>query len=46
MLVVPEAPVEPLLQHLVERFLPRVPERRVAEVVTEPDRLNEILVQA
>ena len=44
-LVVQEAPVEPLLQHLVERLLPRVPEGRVAEIVAEPDCLDEILVQ-
>ena len=30
----------------VERRLARVPERRVARVVPEPDRLDEILVQA
>ena len=44
-LVVPEAPVEALLQHLVERLLACVPERRVAEIVAEPDCLDEILVQ-
>ncbi len=36
---------EPLLEHLVQRLLPGVPERRVAEVVAEPDRLDEVLVQ-
>ena len=44
-LVVAEAPVEALAQRLVERLLAGVPERRVPEVVAEPDRLDEVLVQ-
>jgi hypothetical protein len=36
---------EALLQQPVERLLAGVPERRVAEVVAEADRLGEILVQ-
>ena len=36
---------EPVAERLVERLLARVPERRVARVVAEPDRLDEILVQ-
>ena len=35
-----------LAQQLVERLLPGVPERRVADVVADRDRLGEILVQA
>ena len=46
LLVVAEAGAEPLAQALVERLLAGVPERRVAHVVPEPDRLGEILVQA
>ncbi len=42
LLVVTERP----LQERCERLLAEVPERRVAEVVTERDRLGEILVQA
>ena len=38
-------PAAALAQQLVERLLARVAERRVAEVVAEPDRLDEILVQ-
>ena len=34
-----------LAQHLVERFLARVPERRVTHVVPEADRLRQVLVQ-
>ena len=37
---------ESLLQLRVERLLACVPERRVTEIVAEPDRLDEILVQA
>ena len=44
-LVVAEAAAAALAQQLVERLLAGVPERRVAEVVAEPDRLDEILVQ-
>ena len=40
-----EAPAEPPAQSLVERLLAGVPERRVPEVVAEPDRLDEVLVQ-
>ena len=45
-LVVAEAAPTARAQQLVERVLARVPERRVADVVAEPDRLDEILVQA
>ena len=44
-LVVPEAVAAALAEQLVERLLARVPERRVAEIVAEPDRLDEVLVQ-
>ena len=43
--VVPEAVRPALAQRLVERLLADVPERRVAEVVAEPDRLGQVLVQ-
>ena len=36
---------EPLGQAAVERVLADVAERRVAEVVPEPDRLDQVLVQ-
>ena len=45
MLVVVELAAEALFQALVEGVLADVPERRVAEVVTEPDRLDQILVE-
>ncbi len=45
LLVVPEAATESLPHDVVERILARVPERRVAHVVPEPDRLGQILVQ-
>ena len=45
LLVVPEPSAEPLVQRLVERVLTRVPERRVARVMAETDRLGQILVQ-
>ena len=44
-LVVAEAAPEARLERAVERLLPRVPERRVPEVVAEADRLGEVLVQ-
>ena len=44
-LVVAEAAAAALAHQLVERLLAGVAERRVAEVVAEPDRLDEILVQ-
>ena len=44
-LVVLERRAEALRQAVVERVLADVTERRVAEVVAEPDRLDEILVQ-
>ena len=44
-LVVTEAVGATLAQQLVERLLARVAEGRVAEIVAEPDRLDEILVQ-
>ena len=40
-----EVPPEALFQAAVEHLLADVPERRVPEVVAEPDRLDEILVQ-
>jgi dGTP triphosphohydrolase len=43
LLVVTEAAAEARAQRLVERLLARVPERRVARVVAEADRLGEIL---
>ena len=45
-LVVLEAAAAALAQRRVERFLAGVAEGRVAEVVTEPDRLGQVLVQA
>ena len=45
-LVVTKAAAAALAHHLVERLLAGVAERRVPEVVAEPDRLDEILVQA
>src|SRR5207249_1529743 len=44
-LVVAKAAVGALAQNAVERLLPDVAERRVAEVVAEPDRLGQILVE-
>src|SRR5207253_11227934 len=44
-LVVAEAEAVALAQQLVQRLLARVAERRMAEVVAEPDRLGQILVQ-
>ena len=44
-LVVAEAPAEALVQRTVERLLAGVPERRMAEVVAQPDRLGQVLVQ-
>src|SRR4051794_10636889 len=46
MLVVAETACTALAQQLVERVLARMPERRMTEVVTQPDRLDEILVEA
>ena len=46
MLVMLERQAEPLGQAAVEHVLADVPERRVAEVVAEPDRLDQVLVQA
>ena len=45
LLVVAEASPEALVHGRVERVLARMPERRVAHVVAEADRLDEILVQ-
>src|SRR5207253_6049488 len=45
-LVVAETVPPALAQQLVERLFAGVPERRVAEIVTEPDRLDEVLVEA
>ena len=44
-LVVQERGPEPLGQAAVERVLADVAERRVAEVVAEPDRLDQVLVE-
>src|SRR4029079_8274937 len=44
-LVVPESVPAAFADDLVERLLARVPERRMAEVVAEADRLDEVLVQ-
>ena len=40
-----EAGAEPLAEAAVERVLAGVAERRVARVVSEPDRLGQVLVQ-
>ncbi len=45
LLVVAEAAPESGVERIVERLLTRVTERRVAGVVPEPDRLDEVLVQ-
>ncbi len=45
-LVVLEAPPEAPLQASVDHVLADVAERRVAEVVPEPDRLGQVLVEA
>ena len=45
-LVVVETAAEALVNGLIERLLARMTERRVAEVVPEPDRLDEVLVQS
>ena len=45
-LVMAEAAVEALAQAVVEHVLADVPERRVAEIVAEPDRLGQVLVEA
>src|ERR1700722_1418720 len=45
MLVVAELAAKALFQALIQRFLTDVPERRVPEVVAEPDRLDQILVE-
>ena len=45
LLVVPEVPAETLLQGGVERILPCMTEGCVPHVVTEPDRLDEVLVE-
>jgi hypothetical protein len=44
LLVVAEAASEQLAQHVVERLLAGMPERRMTEVVPERDCLGEILV--
>ena len=44
-LVVAESRSEPPLETAIEGVLADVPERRVAEVVAEPDRLGEVLVE-
>ena len=45
-LVVRKPPSQPSLQRRVERLLAGVAEGRMAEVVAEPDRLGQVLVQA
>ena len=45
MLVVQERRAEPLGQAAVQRLLADMAERRVTEVVPEPDRLDQILVE-
>ena len=40
-----EAAAAPLAQELVERLLARVAERRMAEIVAEPYRLDEVLIE-
>ncbi len=45
-LVVAEAAAGALVQRAVERILAGVTERRMAEVVAQPDRLGQVLVQA
>src|SRR5215208_4018102 len=45
MLVVAEPAPPALADARVENGLARVPERRMAEVVAEPDRLSQVLVQ-
>ena len=44
-LVVAEAAAEALAPAAVEHVLADVPERRVADVVPEPDRLDQVLVE-
>ncbi len=44
-LVVTKGAVEALAQAAVEHLLADVPERRMPEVVAEPDRLGQVLVQ-
>ena len=46
LLVVTEPPAERCVERIVERLLARMPERRMAGVVPEADRLDEILVEA
>jgi len=46
LLPVMEVAVEALAQAAIEHVLADVPERRVAEVVPEPDRLDQVLVEA
>ena len=45
MLVVPEPPAEALGQAVVESLFADVAKGRVPEVVTEPDRLGQVLIQ-
>ena len=45
-LVVPEPQAEVLRQAVVERLLADVTERRMPEIVPEPDRLGQVLVEA
>ena len=41
-----EAAVEPLLQALIEHGLADVPERRMAKVMAEADRLGQVFVES
>ena len=41
-----KAKAEPLAEGFIERFFACVPERGMPEVMAEPDRLGQILVQA
>ena len=43
LLVVPEPRAERAAERLVQRLLAGVPERRVPRVVTEPDRLGQVV---
>ena len=45
MLVMQESRTEPLCKAPIERLLADVTERRVTEVVTEADRLDQVLVE-
>ena len=46
LLVVAKTAAEAFLEDAVKRLLPRVPERRMAEIVAKSDRLGQVLVEA